>query len=175
MSASIVSYLTKAADPMMQQELRDIFFESSTRKTFSDEVEKELFFQKYLGWYMRRYPEYIWLAQDKKLLGYLVISPTSQDLELEELQPHLKVFGAQIQEFPAHLHINCHRESRGQGIGRSLMETGLGVMRSLNISGIHILTSPQAKNRAFYSGLGFDYEVLLPFNQVPILFMGKKL
>ena len=39
--------------------LEEIFFESSAKKTFKDEEEKQLFFYKYLGLYLKKYSEYV--------------------------------------------------------------------------------------------------------------------
>jgi ribosomal protein S18 acetylase RimI-like enzyme len=156
--------------------VREIFFESSSRKSFRDDEERELFFRKYVGFYVDGYPELCLVAlRDGVVRGYLVGAPASGGEELLTLQPHLTVFQREFEAFPAHLHINCHRDARGQGIGGSLMEKFEALLREMNIAGLHIMTAPDSPNKCFYRRLGFHREVLEDFKGSPILFMGKKL
>ena len=157
------------------RQLREIYFESSARKVFADEKEKEAFFQKYMGWYLTHYPEYAWVALGDKVLGYVVVSPTSSEEELNKIQPHLEVFSEYFHDYPANLHINLHHESRGLGVGQKLMQMVFESLQKHNIRGLHIMTSSDARNKSFYARLGFSFEVQLPFNGVSILFMGKSL
>lgn len=170
MSAIVVPFENK-----FLPEVRTIFFESSTKKEFKDEAEKEAFFYKYVGHYLKYYPEYAFVALEDKVLGYLVASPESESNEFNLIQPHLKVFHESFQDFPAHLHINCHHESRGKGIGRLLVAAGEERLRKHNISGLHIMTGVDARNQSFYQRLGFNSEISKTFNGSLILLMGKKL
>lgn len=155
-----------------RSQMDEIFFESSTRKVFSTPTEKEEFNWKYLGFYLAHYPEFTWLAvKEGRVLGYLSGMPFSRDPSLYQIQSHLKAFEEYFNHYPAHLHINCHVDSRGQGLGQLLVAQCLKQMRAEGASGLHIMTSPEASNRAFYHKLGFDYEVVLN----SILFMGIKL
>lgn len=156
-------------------EIREIFFESSAKKDFKDEFEKEFFFEKYLGFYLRRFPRFAFVAFEHKVLGYVVGAPYSLDEELLELQPHMNTFQGYFNKFPSHLHINCHFEARGQGIGRNLIATFEQELKNLHIKGLHIMTSPDAVNKKFYSSLGFHDHILEDFNGSSILFMGKVL
>lgn len=175
MSANIVSYQSVAKDPAVQKELREIFFESSTKKEFKDVAEKEAFFQKYLGFYLEHYPELAWVAMSDKVLGYVVVSPESNSEELTKLQPHLKTFDSECEKFPAHLHINCHSDSRGLGVGSKLIHKVVQTLKKNNIKGLHIMTGLASKNRSFYKKLGFSFEVERNFHGSSILFMGKSL
>ncbi len=157
-------------------QVRQIFFETSSRREFTDAAEREQFFTKYVGYYHRQFPECCWVALDQdKVLGYLVASPQTSDSQLLELQPHLGVFQHEVEAYPAHLHINCHHDARGQGVGRLLMEKIEDHFRTQGIRGYHIMTSPDSSNRFFYQKLGFTYEVILVFKGTPVLFMGKNL
>lgn len=161
-------------DPRIQlgdfkTQVSEIFFESSTKKEFKDQKEKEAFEWKYLGFYLAYYPEYAWIAlQDQQVLGYVLGMPFTQDPSLYAIQPHLKAFEEAFKKFPAHLHINCHADSRGKGVGKVLVNTILQQMRSEGIKGLHIMTGPQSDNRIFYQKLNFNYE----FTLNSILFMG---
>lgn len=175
MSATIVSYQSVEKDPAVQKELREIFFESSTKKEFKDEAEKEAFFYKYLGFYLEHYPKLAWVALTDKVLGYVVVSPQSKSEELIKLQPHLKVFDPECEKFPAHLHINCHSDSRGLGVGSRLINEAVEALKNSNIRGLHIMTGLASQNRSFYRKLGFSFEVERNFHGSSILFMGKSL
>jgi ribosomal protein S18 acetylase RimI-like enzyme len=157
------------------EEVNEIFFESSTRKDFKDEQDKEFFFQKYLGHYLVHYPEFCWVALEDKVLGYIVASPNSTDEILHSLQPHLAIFNNYFAQYPAHLHINCHAESRGKGIGSLLMNKVIEQMTLKKIRGLHIMTGPDSKNIEFYRKLGFVFETIEKFQGSSILFMSKAL
>lgn len=175
MSANIVPFLAVQNRPEVLAEIREIFFESSTKKSFKDPAEKDAFFEKYLGFYLRSFPELVWIAQGARVLGYVVASPDSHGEELLRLQPHMQTFENLFIDYPAHLHINCHHESRGLGVGSKLIEAVIKALKEQNIVGLHIMTGPDSPNRAFYKKLGFDFESQLPFQGAPILFMGKRL
>ncbi len=170
MSAVIVPY-----EDSMNKEVREIFFESSTKKTFKDESEKDAFYEKYVGFYLRNYPELAWVAKAGRVLGYVIVAPESHNHELQKLQPHLQVFDSHFPNYPAHLHINCHHESRGMGIGSLLIAEAEKKLRFLNIKGLHIMTGSDAANKNFYKKLGFDFQTELNFHGSTILLMGKSL
>ena len=173
MSASVVPYIDR---PEILDQVKEIFFESSTRKEFKDQVERDAFFEKYVGFYLRHYPELAWIGVlGDKVLGYIVAAPASTDPELDKIQPHLKAFEALFKAYPAHLHINCHHDSRGTGLGSQLVRVLVAELKVMKIPGLHIMTGPDSQNRSFYKKLGFDFESELPFRGTPILFMGKRL
>lgn len=174
MSALVVPYLEITNENILN-EVREIFFESSTKKDFKDEEEKKFFYEKYLGYYLRQYPEFAYIALDQKVLGYIVAAPVSREPELDKIQPHLSVFEKYLKKYPAHLHINCHHESRGRGIGSLLIEELEKKLKSLNIVGLHIMTGEDSLNRKFYQKAGFDFEAVESFRDSSILFMGKSL
>lgn len=171
MSATLVPI-----DSSLLPQVAEIFFESSARKTFKDQEDRDRFFEKYVGVYLRRWPSLCWAAvEDGKVLGYIVGSPTSNDGELASLQPHLHLFQEHFQNFPAHLHINCHREARGKGIGTELMQKWEDSLFLLNIKGLHIMTGADSVNQSFYRRRGHNFEVCKDFMGTSILFMGKTL
>lgn len=175
MSALIVSYAEVTGDEKVLAQVREIFFESSTKKDFKDASEKEAFFEKYLGYYLRNHPELAWVAQEDRVLGYVVAVADSQDDALYKIQPHLKTFEKYFAQYPAHLHINCHVESRGKGVGGQLVKAVEKRLKAMNIQGLHIMTGADALNKKFYQKLGFDFEAIEFFHDSPILFMGKSL
>ena len=153
-------------------QVKDIFFESSQKKQFADEKEKEAFAWKYLDFYKVHYPEYLWIALNQnKVLGYVLGMPFTKDSALYDIQPHLKKFEKFFDSYPAHLHINCHHESRGRGVGAQLIQHFLGHYQVEGIKGVHIITGSDARNRFFYRNLGFSFE----YNLEGLCFMGKNL
>ena len=157
------------------QELREIYFESSAKKDFKDEKEKENFYWKYLGFYLEHFPEYVWIAKGERILGYVVGAPRSDLPELLKIQPHLEIFRPLFKVYPSHLHINLHSDARGQGLGSRLLTELEVQLQRLDITGLHIMTGVESRNKNFYTRLGFDFQKTLEFSGHPILFMGKEL
>lgn len=157
--------------PEFEAEVREIFFESSTRKDFRDHAEKEAFYQKYVGFYLSHYPDYCWVALNDRVLGYVLGMPKTADQRLEAIQPHLAKFEDLFERFPGHLHINCHQASRGQGVGALLVSKMIQELAQKGLPGLHIMTGAESRNRSFYQRLGFNYEVV----REGILFMGRPL
>jgi GNAT superfamily N-acetyltransferase len=156
----------------LRNQVEEIFFESSTRKEFIDNKERDEFLWKYLGFYLTHYPEYAWVfLSGSKVLGYIIGMPFTHDPTLFSLQSHLKNFESLFIDFPAHLHINCHVDSRGKGVGRCLVEQLLGQLKVENISGVHIMTGHSSENRYFYEKLGFSFS----HSSGDVLFMGKRI
>jgi ribosomal protein S18 acetylase RimI-like enzyme len=63
---------------------------------------------------------------------------------------------ADLQLYPAHLHINLLAEWRGQGGGRLMMETFLAGMCELGVAGVHLHTTDQNTAACLlYEKLGF--------------------
>lgn len=171
MSAAIIRF-----EDFHLKEVRDIFFESSSRKTFTSKEEKERFFHKYLGYYLLHWKSLSWVAVlDGKVLGYIVASPETNILDLMTIQPHLDIFLDEFTGFPAHLHINCHINSRGRGIGEKLVHTLEQELKKMGIRGVHIITSEDSPNRRFYQKLLFSTEIVKEFQGHKLLFMGKNL
>ena len=171
MSEAVVSF-----EPRYLNQVTEIFFESSTKKEFKDEEEKKRFFEKYLGFYLREYPDLAFVfVKEGKVLGYVVGARGSEEKGIDALQPHLQVFKDHFKKYPAHLHINCHFESRGLGVGSQLVKEIERRLKLQNISGLHIMTGIDSPNQNFYKRLGFDFQIALEFHGSPILFMGKSL
>lgn len=179
MSEAMILKLTDPAltphSSQVHKEIEEIFFESSARKSFCDEKERARFQWKYLGFYLTHFPEYAWIARSQRVLGYCLGMPTTQSPELYQLQPHLATFESYYSEFPGHLHINCHADARGQGLGSKLVKEFEKGMQERGIKGIHLMTSPESRNRSFYQRLGYTFEIELAYQGSPILLMGKRL
>jgi ribosomal protein S18 acetylase RimI-like enzyme len=169
-----MSAVVKPYSEEMLSDLRDIFFETSSIKVFKDEASKEIFFTKYLGFYLEHFPHLCFVVErEKRILGYVVGATESLSVALLSLQPHLEVFRDAILQYPAHLHINFHADAQGHGFGRNLISHLESVLKTHDIHGLHIMTGPNAPNRFFYQKLGFTFEIVKEFQTSSILFMGK--
>ena len=159
--------------PTLWDEVVNIFFESSSVKEFTDEKSKEEFLYKYLGYYKENYPEFFLVATfENKVLGYICGSPNSlDDSELLGLLPHFGVFKDLYDDFPAHLHINLARASRGMGVGSKLVQRFESICRG----GVHLITSPTARNKSFYLKNGYNFNDIRVFSGSDLLFMGKSI
>lgn len=63
---------------------------------------------------------------------------------------------AELDEYPAHLHIDLLPELQGQGFGRALIRTLVQRLREAGVPGVHLGVGPTNTDaRAFYARLGF--------------------
>lgn len=153
----------------------EIFFESSEKKEFASVEERVRFLVKYLGVYVQSYPDLCLIAiQNNKILGYCCGMPQTLP-ELYELVPHLEVFEDLYEIYPSHLHINCHSSARGMGVGTLLITEFENMMREEGMPGVHIITSPGARNVNFYKKLHYTFEAKRNDKGTDLLFLGKAL
>lgn len=152
----------------------EIFFESSSKKVFKSDTEKNDFLYKYLGFYKDKYPNIFLVAlMDDKVLGYICGARDSKfENELYDFLPHYSLFEDLYEKFPAHLHINLSQNSRGLGVGSKLIEAFEEIVST---SGVHLITGPKARNRSFYLKNNYTFECLREFRGLELLFMGKTL
>lgn len=63
---------------------------------------------------------------------------------------------AELDEYPAHLHIDLLPEAQGQGLGRRLVDVLRAALRGRGVPGVHLGFDPANTGaRAFYERLGF--------------------
>lgn len=75
----------------------------------------------------------------------------------------------EIEEYPAHLHIDLLPELQGQGLGRELVRTLLAALSERGIRNVHLAMDPDNRAaRAFYDRLGFR-ELPSSTPQAPVL------
>src|SRR5262245_25812393 len=120
--------------------IREIFFLSADPKNVTeDPIKNEAFFEKWTGYYIKSLPEWILLAFGKtKLLGYLMCGPDSMKA-LIHFQPRIASYGLfadQFEKYPAHLHMNCHPDARGKGVGTALVEELVSRLEAESIGGV---------------------------------------
>src|SRR3989338_3524103 len=99
-------------------QIKEIFFLTTAITNFESEDEKEEFFQKYLGTYLKGYPGFF--LKDLEVLGYIV-GDTQSDA-WTKVHPYLSIFSDLFSKYPAHLHINLHTKAQGMGGGSQLLK-----------------------------------------------------
>lgn len=164
-------YSAKELTEFPLEEVTEIFFSAATIKEFKSIEEREKFFYRWCGQYLEEYPDNFLVAMEKeKVLGYSCSHPDSKKALEEFGIPGQSFFTHLFDEYPLHLHINCHEDSRGKGVGRLLIDR----QSQLSDTGIHVITEKEADNCGFYRALGFDREEEADFKGHSLLFMGKK-
>lgn len=160
------------------EQIKEIFFLSSSIKNFESAEKKELFFKKWCGDYLEYFLEHFFVfidLENLKVYGYICgVKDTTKSMKLLKV-PGLCVFEDLYLEFPAHLHINFHPDARGMGLGTKLVEEFISYLRDDHIKGLHLITSKDSDNTRFYQRLGFDICHERFMNNYGLYFMGKKL
>lgn len=160
------------------KQFKNIFYISSSKQKFDSPEAKDQFFLQWTEYYFTHCKNDIYLATEgEKVLGYLTgcrDSLLATPLLMEKI-PNYSLFEDLFIDFNCHLHINCALEARGKGVGTQLVKHFKKVL--LNDSdkkhrGLHIITSPQAKNVGFYKKNGFNFCAEKEWRGKPLLFMG---
>ncbi len=168
-----LSELNSSQKESILLQIENIFFESSSLKSFSSPERKAAFYKRWCGDYQSLYPGEFFIAlEGEKVLGYLSgCSDSNQAAKMIEV-PGFLVFQDLFNRFPAHLHINFHPDARGKGLGSILVEHYKKFLCDNNIVGLHLVTSPGAQNVSFYERLHFLFSETREFNSMPLYFMG---
>lgn len=171
-----LSDISDLQKPQVLKQVEEIFFLSSAIQSFSSEERRLSFFKRWCGDYQTHYSDEFYIAFDgQKVLGYLSgCSDSERSLEHLSVPGH-SLFRDLFPAFSAHLHINFHPDARGMGLGSKLVLNYMKVLRQQSVKGLHLTTSPDAKNVSFYARLGFDFTVTREFNGMPLYFMGAVL
>jgi GNAT superfamily N-acetyltransferase len=165
--------MIRSIDPDDHPAVEKIFWQTSAKTEFSDLQAKLRFQRRYLGYYLESLAaENFVFEKDGHILGYIISHPQTQDAtDLLEMAPLLSHFSELYPNYPAHLHINMTPETRGLGIGSQLIKTLEMRLKTLGVTGLHLLTAPDSRNRSFYEKNGFLFHEV----RKNVLFMGKLL
>lgn len=156
------------------KQVDQIFYETSARVDFKDEEEKLSFKSKYLGFYLQNYPEYCFVYLDSnRVLGYIVAA-TKTDQQLQQFE-YYQSFEKCLSDFPAHLHINCSPAAQGKGVGSQLWSHLKEKLVTEKLVGLHIITTPEARNIGFYKKHNFDYRLDVKTDSYKLTLLGISL
>lgn len=158
--------------------IEEIFYLSSSRQGFDNPDEKLRFFDRWTGYYRLNEPRHFLLAiaPGGRVAGYLSGCTDSRAARrLYSDIPYYAVFEDLFETYPAHLHVNCHPTFRGRGIGTELVEAFTGHCRRADLAGVHLVTSPGARNVGFYRRCGFDFSLIRRWRGTELLFLARAL
>ncbi len=176
--ALIIRSLRESEPSAVRPLIRDIFFLSADPRNVSDDEDKnEAFFKKWTDYYLTREPENTLLAWiGDRMAGYLSAGDSFKALPYyESVNPSFSLFSDLFEKYPVHLHMNCHPDFRGQGVGGALIEHLVRKLKEKNTPGVHLVTSPGLRNVGFYTKNGFDFQLVREWKSKPLLFMGRAL
>lgn len=171
-----LSTVTNPERESIIEQIKFIFYASSSLKEFSSEERKAAFFKRWCGDYITLFPEQFYIARENlSVMGYLSGCQNSEKAMALLEVPGFSVFSDLFESYPAHFHINFHPDCRGRGLGSGLLTSYCDDLKRDHIQGVHLVTSPGAANISFYQRLKFNHEVQREFNQMALLFMAKLL
>lgn len=124
----------------------DIFFQTSSRKEFQTEKEKNLFKNKYLDRYLDS--DFFLMLDEGRILGYLCGDHSYRESDYRN-HPYLLEFQEYFHS-QSHLHINLLPCTQGLGIGSKLMAYYKKHLKDCGQRYVHIFTAKEARNINFY-------------------------
>ena len=158
-------------------QLDHIFYTSSATKTFPNELEREVFRERWLGRYLVHDSAWFYVAlTGEKVVGYLAGSiddPARQERFADV--GYLPQLADQTARYPAHLHINIHADWRSTGLGARLIERLVFDLQRVGVPGVHLVTSRFSRNVSFYERNGFAPVRILKWGDGEILMLGRLL
>jgi GNAT superfamily N-acetyltransferase len=155
-----------------------IFFEASGTKTFTSDEGRSAFRERWLGRYLRDYPEWVYLALDDKngLAGYLLgcLDDPARTPLFDDIG-YFQEFRALTARFPAQLHVNLAPSARGAAIGVQLVEAFARDACTAGSPGMHAVTERGMRNVSFYERNRFHERGHVTWNGRDLVFLGRDL
>ena len=99
-----VKILTSDEVSKYKSQIQEIFWLTSSKNEFTNNSEKDSFENKYLNSYLENDLTLVFL--DQLVMGYCICRVSEQNPDY-------------LKKFPAHLHINCHPNYQGRGLGET--------------------------------------------------------
>lgn len=158
--------------------LDEIFFEASSVKSFSGDVERAAFRERWLGRYLSRDPQLAFIALDggKEVAGYIVgsLEDPAASAGFSGIW-YFRQFAALTQRYPAHLHINLAPRYRNRGLGGALIARFVAEVRAAGAPGVHVVTGEGARNIGFYGRNGFHQAGRAQQGAARVVFLARDL
>lgn len=161
-------------DQKIYSKLEEIFWKT-VESPPSDEKKRTEILNKYFENYFENNLPVFYATSGDEVLGYILGDLKTNESYYLKTFPYYENLKSEIQNYPAHLHINCDPSSQGRGVGSLLLAHFENFCAQNDAQGIHLITSKEARNVSFY--LKNSYQVLTPFDYkgVSLLFLAKRL
>jgi GNAT superfamily N-acetyltransferase len=159
-------------------DIDDIFFQSSAKRDFCSQEEKQAFRERWLGRYIEKHHGsfFVALDADGRAIGYLagcLENPTT--LSHFNDVAYFRSIEDICRDYPAHLHVNVAERYRNRGLGTALVGRFVEWAKLHSLEGIHVVTSSTARSIPFYQRSGFTELRTFPWNVGTSVCMGRKL
>lgn len=155
-----------------------IFFEASGTKTFATAEVRAAFRERWLGRYLRQYPDWVYLAlrDNGSVAGYLLgcLDDPATTALFSDIA-YFQDFAHLTARFPAQLHVNLAPQARGQGTGGQLVSAFIDDARRQGCPGVHVVTARGLRNTEFYALNGFSEAGHVTLQGRDLLFMARDL
>lgn len=159
-------------------EIDEIFFESSARRDFCNQEEKQAIREMSLGRYIEKHRAsfFVALGGDGRAVGYLA-GCLENPITLEHFNDvaYFRSIEDICQDYPAHLHVNVAERHRNRGLGTALVGRFADWAKLHSVEGVHLVTSSTSRSIPFYRRSGFADLRTLPWNSGISVCMGRKL
>lgn len=157
-----------------------IFFEASHTKSFDTDASRAVFRRRWLGRYLDMRPDLAHLlfqgdtAVPEALIGYVVGAheDPARTSRYDDIG-YFHLLSDVTRRFPAHLHINLHRDYRGRGLGGLLISRFVADVAAAGLPGVHVVTGAGLRNVGFYRQNGFDFVHRFVWNDKDLAFLGR--
>ena len=175
---AIIKWIEARAHHRSLDALDAIFFEASGTKTFATAEVRAAFRERWLGRYLRQYPEWVYLAlnDEDRIAGYLLgclddpaKTPMFSDIGYFQNFAHLTA------RFPAQIHVNLAPLARGHGTGGRLVSAFSDDARRAGCPGVHVVTARGLRNTKFYALNGFNEAGHIDWQGRELLFLARDL
>ncbi len=155
----IVQVGRDGVDEAFRQDVRGVFVLSSATARRLVGGAQDTFFADWAGCYLDNWPDCVYAARSRtgRLVGYLTGCPdtTASAAQLAHID-YMAAFADWYSAYPAHFHVNCHPNDRGHGLGTALVGVFVESCRAHRLSGVHVVTASESRNRSFYRRCGFE-------------------
>ncbi len=177
--------LTKDTQSMLVFQVEELFFDASSLKKFDNEGHKSSFYKRWCGNYLTYFPNtcYLLLDQNFNLLSYFLACADTRGAKEKNYDiPTYDLFANEQVLYPAHLHMNTHRDFRGLGLGELILNLSIADLIKKKIlsrnHGLFLVTEKTERNYRFYRRQNFLFEKVAMTSQEPrreLVFLGYEL
>lgn len=176
--ANIVKWSEVDPNLRASDALDAIFFEASATKSFASPLVRDQFRERWLGRYLRHYPDWVYVALDGdgRVIGYLLgcLDDPAQTRLFDDIG-YFQALAALTARYPAQLHVNLAEHERGSGLGSRLVQRFIADASSAGCPGVHSVTARGMRNIGFYARNGFNEAGSVEWQGRELVFLARGL